>query len=138
MVLKTIVKSDIEIAQDSEMRPIVEIAEKIGLEADDLELFGKYKAKISNEALAKLRTKESGKIILVTSINPTPAGEGKSTVTVGLADAFNKIGKKTMIAIREPSWALQWVLKAGRLVVGTHKSCQWKISIYTLLEIFTR
>ncbi|WHY65431.1 formate--tetrahydrofolate ligase [Neobacillus sp. SuZ13] len=113
MVLKTIVKSDIEIAQDSEMRPIVEIAEKIGLEADDLELFGKYKAKISNEALAKLRTKESGKIILVTSINPTPAGEGKSTVTVGLADAFNKIGKKTMIAIREPSLGPTMGIKGG-------------------------
>ncbi|PFP31318.1 formate--tetrahydrofolate ligase [Bacillus sp. AFS073361] len=113
MVLKTIVKSDIEIAQDSKMRPIVEIAEKIGLEADDLELFGKYKAKISNEALAKLSTKESGKIILVTSINPTPAGEGKSTVTVGLADAFNKIGKKTMIAIREPSLGPTMGIKGG-------------------------
>ncbi|WP_442852955.1 formate--tetrahydrofolate ligase [Bacillus sp. UNC41MFS5] len=113
VVLKTIVKSDIEIAQDSEMRPIVEIAEKIGLEADDLELFGKYKAKISNETLAKLRTKESGKIILVTSINPTPAGEGKSTVTVGLADAFNQIGKKTMIAIREPSLGPTMGIKGG-------------------------
>ncbi|MEH7082996.1 formate--tetrahydrofolate ligase [Neobacillus drentensis] len=113
MVLKTKVKSDIEIAQDSEMRPIVEIAEKIGLEADDLELFGKYKAKISNEALAKLKTKESGKIILVTSINPTPAGEGKSTVTVGLADAFNQIGKKTMIAIREPSLGPTMGIKGG-------------------------
>ncbi|WP_420491288.1 formate--tetrahydrofolate ligase [Neobacillus drentensis] len=113
VVLKTKVKSDIEIAQDSEMRPIVEIAEKIGLEADDLELFGKYKAKISNEALAKLKTKESGKIILVTSINPTPAGEGKSTVTVGLADAFNQIGKKTMIAIREPSLGPTMGIKGG-------------------------
>ncbi|WP_144547337.1 formate--tetrahydrofolate ligase [Bacillus sp. X1(2014)] len=113
MVLKTIVKSDIEIAQDSEMRPIVEIAEKIGLEADDLELFGKYKAKISNEALSKLKTKESGKIILVTSINPTPAGEGKSTVTVGLADAFNQLGKKTMIAIREPSLGPTMGIKGG-------------------------
>ena len=72
MVLKTTVKSDIEIAQESKMKPIVEIAEKIGLEADDLELFGKYKAKLSNDALAKLKTKDSGKIILVTSINPTP------------------------------------------------------------------
>jgi len=113
VVLNTIVKSDIEIAQDSKMRPIVEIAEKIGLEEDDLELFGKYKAKISNEALAKLSTKESGKIILVTSINPTPAGEGKSTVTVGLADAFNKIGKKTMIAIREPSLGPTMGIKGG-------------------------
>ena len=113
MVLKTTVKSDIEIAQESKMKPIVEIAEKIGLEEDELELFGKYKAKISNEALAKLKTKESGKIILVTSINPTPAGEGKSTVTVGLADAFNRIGKKTMIAIREPSLGPTMGIKGG-------------------------
>jgi formate--tetrahydrofolate ligase len=113
VVLKTTVKSDIEIAQESKMKPIVEIAEKIGLEEDDLELFGKYKAKISNEALAKLKTKDSGKIILVTSINPTPAGEGKSTVTVGLADAFNRIGKKTMIAIREPSLGPTMGIKGG-------------------------
>lgn len=113
MVLKTAVKSDIEIAQESKMKPIVEIAEKIGLEEDDLELFGKYKAKISNEALAKLQTKDSGKIILVTSINPTPAGEGKSTVTVGLADAFNRIGKKTIIAIREPSLGPTMGIKGG-------------------------
>ena len=113
VVLKTTVKSDIEIAQESKMKPIVEIAEKIGLEEDELELFGKYKAKISNEALAKLKTKESGKIILVTSINPTPAGEGKSTVTVGLADAFNRIGKKTMIAIREPSLGPTMGIKGG-------------------------
>ncbi|MEH7075481.1 formate--tetrahydrofolate ligase [Neobacillus drentensis] len=113
MVLKTTVKSDIEIAQESKMKPIVEIAEKIGLEEDELELFGKYKAKISNEALAKLKTKDNGKIILVTSINPTPAGEGKSTVTVGLADAFNRIGKKTMIAIREPSLGPTMGIKGG-------------------------
>ncbi|MEH7305038.1 formate--tetrahydrofolate ligase [Neobacillus drentensis] len=113
MVLKTTVKSDIEIAQESSMRPIVEIAEKIGLVEDDLELFGKYKAKISSDALAKLKTKENGKIILVTSINPTPAGEGKSTVTVGLADAFNQIGKKTMIALREPSLGPTMGIKGG-------------------------
>jgi len=113
VVLKTTVKSDIEIAQESKMKPIVEIAKKIGLEEDDLELFGKYKAKISNETLAKLKTKTSGKIILVTSINPTPAGEGKSTVTVGLADAFNQIGKKTMIAIREPSLGPTMGIKGG-------------------------
>ena len=106
-------KSDIEIAQASAMKPIVEIAKKIGLEEDDLELFGKYKAKLSNEALVKLKTKESGKIILVTSINPTPAGEGKSTVTVGLADAFNRLGKKAMLAIREPSLGPTMGIKGG-------------------------
>ncbi|MGG1674722.1 formate--tetrahydrofolate ligase [Neobacillus sp. NRS-1170] len=111
--MKTTVKSDIEIAQESKMQPIIEIAKKIGLEEDDLELFGKYKAKISNEALAKIKTKESGKIILVTSINPTPAGEGKSTVTVGLGDAFNRIGKKAMIAMREPSLGPTMGIKGG-------------------------
>ncbi|MEH7335914.1 formate--tetrahydrofolate ligase [Neobacillus drentensis] len=113
MVMKTTVKSDIEIAQESKMQPIIEIAKKIGLEEDDLELFGKYKAKISNVALAKIKTKESGKIILVTSINPTPAGEGKSTVTVGLGDAFNRIGKKSMIAMREPSLGPTMGIKGG-------------------------
>jgi formate--tetrahydrofolate ligase len=113
LVMKTTVKSDIEIAQESKMKPIVEIAEKIGLVEDDLELFGKYKAKISNETLAKIKTRVSGKIILVTSINPTPAGEGKSTVTVGLGDAFNRIGKKAMIAIREPSLGPTMGIKGG-------------------------
>ncbi|MGZ4162288.1 MAG: formate--tetrahydrofolate ligase [Neobacillus sp.] len=111
--MKTSVKSDIEIAQESTMKPIVEIANKVGLEEDDLELFGKYKAKISNEALAKIKTNDNGKIILVTSINPTPAGEGKSTVTVGLGDAFNRIGKKVMIAMREPSLGPTMGIKGG-------------------------
>ena len=113
VAMKTSIKSDIEIAQGSTMKPIVEIAEKIGLTEDDLELFGKYKAKISNDALIKLKTQESGKIILVTSINPTPAGEGKSTVTVGLGDAFNRIGKKVMIAMREPSLGPTMGIKGG-------------------------
>jgi formate--tetrahydrofolate ligase len=113
LLMKTTVKSDIEIAQESAMKPIVEIASAIGLEEDDLELFGKYKAKISTKALAKLKTKDSGKIILVTSINPTPAGEGKSTVTVGLGDAFNRIGKKAIIAIREPSLGPTMGIKGG-------------------------
>ncbi|GHH98263.1 formate--tetrahydrofolate ligase [Neobacillus kokaensis] len=113
MAMKTTVKSDIEIAQASKMKPIVEIAKKIELEEEDLELFGKYKAKISSKTLAKLKTKDSGKIILVTAINPTPAGEGKSTVTVGLADAFNRIGKKAMLAIREPSLGPTMGIKGG-------------------------
>ncbi|MDP4107358.1 MAG: formate--tetrahydrofolate ligase, partial [Bacillota bacterium] len=107
------VKSDIEIAQAATMIPILGIAEKLGLNEDDIELFGKYKAKISNEALKKLATKKDGKVILVTSINPTPAGEGKSTVTVGLGDAFNQKGKKVMIAIREPSLGPTMGIKGG-------------------------
>ncbi|PLR77222.1 formate--tetrahydrofolate ligase [Bacillus sp. V3-13] len=113
MKLKTEIKSDIEIARESQMKPIIEIAAKVGLSEDDIELFGKYKAKLSADTLKKLQTKESGKIILVTSINPTPAGEGKSTVTVGLADAFTRLGKKTMIAMREPSLGPTMGIKGG-------------------------
>ncbi|MEH6992427.1 formate--tetrahydrofolate ligase [Neobacillus drentensis] len=111
--MKTSFKSDIEIAQESTMKPIVEIAKTIGLTEDDLELFGKYKAKISYEALSKIESSNNGKIILVTSINPTPAGEGKSTVTVGLGDAFQQIGKKAIIAIREPSLGPTMGIKGG-------------------------
>lgn len=110
---KTKYKSDIEIAQESTMKPIIEIASNIGLTEDDLELYGKYKAKLSSEALKKIATKQSGKVILVTAINPTPAGEGKSTVTVGLGDAFNRIGKKAMIAMREPSLGPTMGIKGG-------------------------
>jgi formate--tetrahydrofolate ligase len=106
-------KSDIEIAQEATMKPIFEIASKLGLTEDDLELYGKYKAKLSTEALKKIQTKQSGKVILVTAINPTPAGEGKSTVTVGLGDAFNRIGKKAMIAMREPSLGPTMGVKGG-------------------------
>ncbi len=113
MNVKPVVKSDIEIAQASTMKPIAEIAEKLGLTDEDIELFGKYKAKLSTETLKKLRTKKSGKLILVTSINPTPAGEGKSTVTVGLGDAFNRLGKKAMVAMREPSLGPTMGIKGG-------------------------
>jgi formate--tetrahydrofolate ligase len=113
VTMKSSVKSDIEIAQASKMKPIVEIGEKIGLLENDLELYGKFKAKISNEALKKIITNKDGKIILVTSINPTPAGEGKSTVTVGLGDAFNRLGKKVIIAMREPSLGPTMGIKGG-------------------------
>ena len=113
MVMKMKFKSDIEIAQAATMKPIVEVADKLGLKEDDLELYGKYKAKISNEALQTLKTKKSGKIILVTAINPTPAGEGKSTVTVGLGDALNRFGKNAMIAMREPSLGPTMGIKGG-------------------------
>jgi formate--tetrahydrofolate ligase len=109
----TKVKSDIEIAQAATMKPIGEIAGKLGLKDDDIELYGKYKAKISGEALKKLVAKKDGKVILVTSINPTPAGEGKSTVTVGLGDALNRMGKKVMIAMREPSLGPTMGIKGG-------------------------
>lgn len=107
------VKSDIEIAQAATMKPIMEIGEKVGLMPDDLELFGKYKAKLSNEALSRINGNENGKVILVTAINPTPAGEGKSTVTVGLGDALNRLGKNAMIAMREPSLGPTMGVKGG-------------------------
>ncbi len=107
------VNSDIEIAQNAKMIPITKIAEQLGLSEDDIELYGKYKAKLSSETINKLQTKQSGKIILVTAINPTPAGEGKSTVTVGLGDALHKLHKKVMIALREPSLGPTMGIKGG-------------------------
>lgn len=106
-------KSDIEIAQNAKMEPIVNIAKKIGLSEDDIELYGKYKCKISLDAIKSNKDKKDGKLILVTAINPTPAGEGKSTVTVGLGDAFSKIGKKVIIALREPSLGPVFGIKGG-------------------------
>lgn len=106
-------KSDIEIAQEAKMQPILKIAEELGLTEDDLELYGKYKAKLSSETIKRVQTKEPGKIILVTAINPTPAGEGKSTVTVGLGDALHKLNKKVMIALREPSLGPTMGIKGG-------------------------
>ncbi|MBD7936157.1 formate--tetrahydrofolate ligase [Cytobacillus sp. Sa5YUA1] len=107
------VKSDIEIAQETTMKPINQIGEKLGLTTDDLEHFGKYKAKLTAETLKRVEEKENGKLILVTAINPTPAGEGKSTVTVGLGDALSLLGKKSMIAMREPSLGPTMGIKGG-------------------------
>jgi len=106
-------KTDIEIAQSIELQPIVDVVKIIGLVDDDLELYGKYKAKLSFDKIREVEKNTVGKLILVTAINPTPAGEGKSTITIGLADALNKIGKKTMIAIREPSLGPVMGIKGG-------------------------
>lgn len=106
-------KSDIEIAQSVTLQPITDIVNKIGIEADDIELYGKYKAKLSFEKIKSVSTNEPGKLILVTAINPTPAGEGKSTMSIGLADALNQIGKKTIIALREPSLGPVMGIKGG-------------------------
>ena len=106
-------KTDIEIAQAAEIQPITKIAEKIGLSFDDIELYGKYKAKIPLEVLEKFDEQNDGKLVLVTSINPTPAGEGKSTVTVGLADAFARQDKNVMVALREPSLGPVMGIKGG-------------------------
>lgn len=106
-------KSDIEIAQSVEMKPIEEIAAKLGIGEDHLELYGKYKAKVDYNILNELEDKEDGKLILVTAITPTPAGEGKTTTSVGLGDALSKLGKKVAIALREPSLGPVFGIKGG-------------------------
>lgn len=106
-------KTDIEIAQEAELKPIGEIAGKLDIEADELELYGKYKAKLSDELISRVQTNPDGKLILVTAINPTPAGEGKTTVTVGLGQAFGLLNKKSVIALREPSLGPCFGIKGG-------------------------
>lgn len=105
--------SDIEIAQGCQMRPITEVAAAAGLDAEDLELYGKYKAKLSADVWKKTADKPDGKLVLVTAINPTPAGEGKTTTTVGLGEALAKMGRKAMIALREPSLGPVFGIKGG-------------------------
>jgi Formyltetrahydrofolate synthetase len=106
-------KSDIQIAQEAKMEPIKNVAEKLGLCEDDVEYYGKYKCKISLDVYDKVKNNNNGKLVLVTAINPTPAGEGKSTVTVGLGQALNRIGKKAVIALREPSLGPVFGIKGG-------------------------
>lgn len=106
-------KTDIEIAQSANMKPICEIAEDLGISADELELYGKYKAKLSDELCDRLEGEKDGKLILVTAINPTPAGEGKTTTSVGLGQAMKKIGKSAIIALREPSMGPVMGIKGG-------------------------
>ncbi len=106
-------KTDIQIAQEATMEHIKYVAEKIQVAEDDLELYGKYKAKLSNELWDKIKEKEDGKLVLVTAINPTPAGEGKTTISIGLTQALNKIGKKSVVALREPSLGPCFGIKGG-------------------------
>ncbi|HGF8059975.1 TPA: formate--tetrahydrofolate ligase [Enterococcus faecium] len=106
-------KSDLQISQETELEPIIEVASKLDLKKDDLELYGKYKAKINFSGINRSKDNAEGHLILVTSINPTPAGEGKSTITVGLGDALNKINKKSVIALREPSLGPVMGIKGG-------------------------
>ena len=106
-------KTDIEIAQEAVMEPIVKVAAQLGMTEDDLELYGKYKAKLTDEYIDSLKDRPDGKLILVTAINPTPAGEGKTTTSVGLGQAFGKLGKKAVIALREPSLGPCFGIKGG-------------------------
>ena len=106
-------KTDIQIAQEATMLPIKDVAASIGIKEDDLELYGKYKAKISDELINRTKKNSDGKLILVTAINPTPAGEGKTTTSVGLGEAFGRLGKKALIALREPSLGPCFGIKGG-------------------------
>ncbi|HIR52557.1 MAG TPA: formate--tetrahydrofolate ligase [Candidatus Onthovicinus excrementipullorum] len=106
-------KSDIEIAREAQMLPISRIASGLGLEAEEIDLYGKYKAKLTDDALRRLEGRPDGKLVLVTAINPTPAGEGKTTTTVGLGEAMAKIGKKAVLALREPSLGPVFGIKGG-------------------------
>lgn len=116
-------KTDIEIAQEAVMEPITKVAESIGIEADDLELYGKYKAKLSEEFLRKIQDRPNGKLILVTAINPTPAGEGKTTTTVGMGEAFGRMGQKgcncaQRAVLRPLLWHQRWSCRR-RLCTGS-------------------
>ena len=105
--------TDVEIAQQAKIKPVTEIAQKLNLTVDDLEFYGKYKAKISSEVWQRVKDNPDGKLILMTAITPTPAGEGKTTTSIGLADAFAKIGKKVCVALREPSLGPCFGIKGG-------------------------
>ncbi len=106
-------KSDIQIAQEASMLPITEVAKKLDLDTDELELYGKYKAKLSENLINSLASKPNGKLVLVTAVNPTPAGEGKTTTTVGIGEAFGRLNKKAVIALREPSLGPCFGIKGG-------------------------
>ncbi len=106
-------KTDIQIAQEAQMEPIGKVAERIGVSENELEYYGKYKAKLSDELWERIKDNENGRLVLVTAINPTPAGEGKTTTTVGLGDAMTRLGKKTLIALREPSLGPCFGIKGG-------------------------
>ena len=106
-------KTDIQIAQEAKMEHIRKVAERFGLTEEDLEFYGKYKAKISDQVWERVKNNPDGKLVLVTAINPTPAGEGKTTISIGLAQALNQMGKKTWLALREPSLGPCFGIKGG-------------------------
>jgi Mrp family chromosome partitioning ATPase len=132
-------QTDIEISQQAAMKPIFEIAHRLALPEQSVEPYGQYKAKIDFENLPSSADQPDGKLILVTAISPTPAGEGKSTTTVGLGDALNRIGKKAIVCLREPSMGPVFGMKGGgRPVAALPRSCRWKTSTCTLPAIFLR
>lgn len=129
--------SDIEIAQQNKMEKIQVIADKCGLTPDDIEQYGHYKAKISFDAIRRLEDKTDGKLVLVTAITPTPAGEGKSTTSIGLVQGLQKIGKNAIATLREPSLGPVFGIKGGAAGVVTLKLYQWMILTFILQVICT-
>ena len=129
--------SDLEINQAAQLLPIDQIASKLGIPLESMEYYGKYKAKISLDYCKLANDRPAGKIVLVTAMNPTQAGEGKTTTSIGLADALNRLGKQTAVVIRQPSLGPVFGVKGGQLAGAMHKSRPWKILICDLLEILT-
>ena len=129
--------SDIEIAQQAKMLPITEVAAKLGIGEEDIEMYGRYKAKLSMDLIRRMEDKPAGKLVLVTAITPTPAGEGKSTTTVGLAQGLAKIDKSVIVALREPSLGPCMGVKGGAAAVIL-RWCRWKISTCILQVISMR
>ena len=121
--------TDIEIAQNAKMKNITDIASDLGISADEIEPYGHYKAKISDSVMKRLADKKNGKLVLVTAVNPTPAGEGKTTVSIGLGQSMNKIGKKTIVALREPSLGPVFGIKAAPQAADIRRSFLWRTSI---------
>ncbi len=119
-------KSDIQIAREASKRPIQEIGQKLGISSDDLLPYGHDKAKVSQKFINSVQDRPDGKLILVTAINPTPAGEGKTTTTVGLGDGLNRIGKNAAVCIREASLGPNFGMKGGAAGAAMRKSCPWK------------
>ena len=129
-------KTDLEIAQEAQLKIINEIAQKLGIPEEYVENYGRYKAKIDYNLLETLEDKPEGKLILVTAINPTPAGEGKTTTTVGLGDALNRMGKKTVITLREPSLGPVFGIKGELPEAVMPKWFPWKILTFISQGIF--
>ena len=121
--------TDIEIAQNAKMKNITDIASDLGISADEIEPYGHYKAKISDSVMKRLADKKDGKLVLVTAVNPTPAGEGKTTVSIGLGQSMNKIGKKTIVALREPSLGPVSALRAAPQAADIRRLFLWRTSI---------
>ncbi len=130
--------TDIEIAQQASILSIREVASNLGLTENDYEPYGKYKAKLKEELFENFTNKQEGKLILVTAINPTPAGEGKTTTTIGLGQAMHKIGKNAVVALREPSLGPVFGVRAALPAADMLRYCPWKILTCTLLEICTQ